>query len=65
MSISSVERGLGRDKIAAGKKQFDKSSVTPVLLTETHDPVLPALRHADMVHHEQVDVDLVSAGPSH
>ena len=37
--------------------------VAPVLLTETHDTVLPALRHADVVHHEEVDVDLVRAGP--
>ena len=37
--------------------------VAPVLLTETHDPVLPALSHADVVHHEQVDVQAGSAGP--
>ena len=40
-------------------------SVTPVLLAEAHDPVLPSLRHADVVHHEQVDVNLVCAGPPH
>ena len=39
--------------------------VAPVLLTETHDPVLPALSHADVVHHEQVDVNLVCAGSPH
>ena len=36
-------------------------SVTPVLLTEAHDPVLPSLRHADVVHHEHVDVNVVGA----
>ena len=37
--------------------------VTFVLLTEAHDAVLSSLRHTDVVHHEEVDVNLVRAGP--
>ena len=37
----------------------------PVFLTEAHDTILATLSHANMVHHEQVDVNVGGACPSH
>ena len=39
--------------------------VTIILLTEAHVTSSPSLRHADMVHQPQVDVQAVRASPPH
>ncbi len=36
--------------------------VALVVLAKAHLALPPSLRHADVVHHEQVDVDVVGAG---
>ena len=36
--------------------------VALVVFAEAHLALSPSLRHADVVHHEQVDVDVVGAG---
>jgi hypothetical protein len=39
-------------------------SIAPVFLTEAHVPAPPtSLRHADMVHHEKVDIQSICTSP--
>ena len=39
--------------------------ITIIFLTEAHVSPPSPLTHADMVHHEQVDIQVICAGPPH
>ena len=59
--VSAGEEGQGGHQGEGGAPP--SPTVTLVLLTETHVSVPVALRHARVVHHEEVHLKCVRAGP--
>ena len=58
------EGGGGGCRGRAGRRP-PAGAVALVLLAEAHPALPAALGHADVVHHEQVDLDVVGAAPPH
>jgi hypothetical protein len=57
------KKGNGGEQVGEAAPDA-RGRVALVLLAEAHPPAAPALSHANVVHHEVVDVQVVGAAPT-
>ena len=68
LTLQYLRPPRGRHRRCHGPHQSGfglRGLVALVLLAEAHPALSPALWHAYVVHHEEVDVDVICAAPAH